>query len=865
MKRGLHYKLLALCLGAFICISTIAQDAPIAELEAFISEETSAEDTDSLLPTERSIDSVFFADMSILETPRSVLTISPETMKQFQIKNFDDLAKIGAGTERVNFYGIAGAPVIRGWQGGTYFNGMQRAFQRNEMPTSFGSLDALNIIKGPAPAQYSPSHVGGYANMIPKSPYFDEFRGSVKLEVGSWSYFNVQADVGEPTLIFGLPSAYRISITAQQSESFYDRINNDYFSIYGAIKTRVSDTIRIFTGAEYFQFKSNENAGWNRPSQNLIDNGEYVIGEPLSLVRASNGGVAERGIIDGLTFDFGGIPAENRPLFRALVVPEAVVDTSGISDDLKSLLVDMSDSATRDLVYTGTPDDIARTTSGYVYTPEYFQAGGTVFTTPIDASTVLSDDADFADSLDFIYFFDIIGTPSEDFTWTNKFFFEYLETRKLSSYGYGFDSDQMVIADRLIFTNDLELGGIQVDLGYGAELRYSEALQLQDFWTEPFARRDISTGFISANSVILAGPQVDPNTGNNYWGGGFGAGGPGGHAAKSELLQGGLFAYGDVEFSDMFSVLFGLRQEFADYETVVPDQPTDIADAEVEGDIDFFNWSINPVLKLTDEVSLYGAYQEATTIVPTQGGAILGDGNFGDAELIEYGAKFSLIEDTLFASVAYYEWEQTSFSDREATSDQFESEGFEVEMTWKPTDSFTLIASFDDRETKKVSDLNFRTVPFSLMDPTGAGNEEIGIALESGILGSQFSAAVGGFTPEGGSPSGNPDQIVPGFPETTLKLFGIYEFDNGFGVSGGASFRSDYYHNYDRTLLIDESTIVNANIFYKAEKYEVIISVENLTGEDYFVGSDPEFAANTLITKAPDEPEFRLTFTYFFD
>ena len=101
----------------------------ILDLDEFITEEVSQELSDSLMPTDRSVSSAFFEDMKLLDIPRSVMVLSPETMEQFQIKNFDDLQKIGAGTERYNFYGIAGAPVLRGWQGGIYFNGMLRAFQ----------------------------------------------------------------------------------------------------------------------------------------------------------------------------------------------------------------------------------------------------------------------------------------------------------------------------------------------------------------------------------------------------------------------------------------------------------------------------------------------------------------------------------------------------------------------------------------------------------------------------------------------------------------------------------------------------------------------------------------------------------------
>src|SRR5690606_36575132 len=103
------------------------------------------------------------------------------------------------------------------------FNGMQRAFQRNEMPLSFGSLDVMDIVRGPAPAHFGPGLAGGYVNLIPKAPYFDRTRGALRVDLGSFDLYRAQLDVGGPTLLGGRPSAYRLSITAQDAGSYYDR------------------------------------------------------------------------------------------------------------------------------------------------------------------------------------------------------------------------------------------------------------------------------------------------------------------------------------------------------------------------------------------------------------------------------------------------------------------------------------------------------------------------------------------------------------------------------------------------------------------------------------------------------------------
>ena len=188
--------------------------------------------------------------------------------------------------------------------------------------------------------------------MIPKAPYFDEARGSLTVHVGSDDYDKGELDYGAPFMLAKtMPSAFRVSLSVQNAGSYYDAVKNDFVSLYGALKVRINDNLRLFTGGEYFDFRSNENVGWNRPAQNLIDHGQYVLGEPLSVVRPGTGGIADRDLIG----DFTAVPSNRRALFRALVVPahllDKAVEEGGITASQRDLLVNMSDPLVRGDVY----------------------------------------------------------------------------------------------------------------------------------------------------------------------------------------------------------------------------------------------------------------------------------------------------------------------------------------------------------------------------------------------------------------------------------------------------------------------------------------------------------------------------------
>ncbi|WP_308983914.1 TonB-dependent siderophore receptor [Thalassobacterium sedimentorum] len=797
--------------------STEAEELP--ELEMFIAEESAAALNDSVLPTDRAISGLFNDATSVLEVPRSVTLISPELMEQFSIDDLDDLEKIGAGTQTVNYYGLAGAPTIRGVKGGTFINGMLRAYNRNEMPLSFGSLEAIEVVKGPAPADFSATKVGGFVNLIPKSPFFDEEKGSIKLELDNWGRKTLSADFGAPFLLPGdTPAAYRVSITTQDGESYYDDIYNDYTSVYGAIKFRPKDGVSVFLGGEYFDYKSNENVGWNRPTQELIDDGEYVIGEPLNATSSDWYGTVDRGQIGSTT-----------ALALTAEVAEARIDPALIGF----------------MTYDAGEDK-------YVYTQAYFDNGGEVLTEKIDGNEVLSDPGDYANSNDLILFGDIVFDSDPDRTITVKGLFEHMETEKNSSYGYAFESEQDVIELKTTVTDRTLIP--YTTLTYGASIRYSEALQLTDFWDEPFSRRDITQDTISSNTIVLAGDD-SPIGGVNQWGR-FGIGSNG----ESEMTQLAAFLSGQTKlFEDRLILLGSTRYEYADYDVGVPSVvdftkwpwndeagwDADLAEHEANsGDTDFLNWSIGLNFELIDNVFLYGNYQEGTSVNASQAGVISGAGNFAENNLWEVGIKANFFEGSLFTSLAYYEWEQSSFDSREQKSNEIEGEGIEAEITWLVTDHLTLIGSYTWQEVRRVSGLDYRSQPHSEEDWA--------------LLGGALDANTGNSIP-----AANTDLVYPGSPQQVIKLFGIYDFHNGFQVNGGVTWQEEFYSSFDHNIELPAALISSLGAKYTTEKWEVAFNIDNLTNEDYFYGSDPTFAANTLVTKAP-ERTYTVSFKYMF-
>ena len=81
-------------------VLVLQAESELLELQAFAVEESQRAHLDTLNPAERTINGAFFEGLSPLGIPRSVLQLSPKAMTLFQIDDFGDLDKVGAGTER---------------------------------------------------------------------------------------------------------------------------------------------------------------------------------------------------------------------------------------------------------------------------------------------------------------------------------------------------------------------------------------------------------------------------------------------------------------------------------------------------------------------------------------------------------------------------------------------------------------------------------------------------------------------------------------------------------------------------------------------------------------------------------------------
>ena len=268
--------------------ATLAQE-DVVELETYTAE-GQVEDTMGVMPTEP-VKSVFGFGKTILETPRGVTSVSADMMESYNITDIDDLVLISPGAFTQSFFGVAGSLDVRGTPGEVYFRGVRRVNNPGNYPTPIGATDRIDIVRGPASPIYGPSKIGGYLNFEPKSAraetgqYLEKPAGEISITRGSWDKNVLSAEVGGPGAIGEKSLGYYIYAETENSGSYYDNSGTDQNILQASFNMDFSDSTRIEFGGMYHEYDGNQVAGWNRLTQDLIDNGTYITGtaQPVDL------------------------------------------------------------------------------------------------------------------------------------------------------------------------------------------------------------------------------------------------------------------------------------------------------------------------------------------------------------------------------------------------------------------------------------------------------------------------------------------------------------------------------------------------------------------------------------------------------
>lgn len=762
-------------------------DEEIEELEAFIGNDVPIED--SILPTTRPFDSVYGTSRSIIETPRNVTIISREQLDAIDIQSVRDITKLTSSAYSRTNFGAPTVPDIRTQIADQYHNGMRMGLTSNGngLPVNWNSVESVNILKGPATVVHGGSqYIGGYMDLITKRPYFDAFRGFASFTLGTEDVYRWTLDVGGP---ISENTAYRISYSGENSDGWYENEYRHSHALYGAVTYEPNDNYELFLNGEIYYGNYTENFGYNRVTQSLIDDFLYSTGTNIN-----NGTVATPSDPQNAENSLSGFP-----------VPNTIAWTGATRLGERQRLLRPGDDS-----------------EGVQMKLQAIQTWN------------LSPDSKII----------------------NNTFYNYIARETLSSYLYSEIIDpSWVIENRFEYITDITSGENQHSFNVGGSIRYQEVEAYNDFFNEPAAVWDLTkqiSGVDFTRSSAYPGIAV-PVPG---WPGRFATPGQlNGDTNDSEALNIGPFVHYTGRYGDKFILDAGVRYEYMDVTSADPlagTLPFIAPEFEESADVWLHNYNASVTYMVNKQVSLYATYQESENPagqIGNGGGIAVGLDEQAlqtEANLIEAGAKFSFLENTLFASFAIYNQERIN-RNQDGSQTQFDTTGVEIEFNYQPSRNFYLTAAWTGVESKADNVQFYVTNTFDYFNPA-TGQVEPRIDQGTFIT--------------GWINNGSPELDRQGVPEHVINGMVNYKFDSGWGFNTGIVITGPIRQNVIGTLEIPWQHTIDASVFYEAEKWAARLRVSNLTDESNWSPPNAVYSDESILLEPGTMAT--LSFTYFF-
>ncbi|TPV55399.1 TonB-dependent receptor [Aestuariibacter sp. GS-14] len=752
------------------------------------------------------VEAVFGFGKSILETPRSASTISDEQMERFNVSDIDELVAFAPGTFTQSFFGVAGSLDIRGNPGEAYFRGVKRLDNPGNYPTPIGASSRIDIVRGPASPIYGPSKIGGYLNFNPKSArassgqYLEEPKGALSYTHGTWEKSVLTAEVGGPATVAGKEMGYYVYGEVENSGSYYENSATDQSILQASFNVDLADNLRIEFGGMYHKYNGNQVAGWNRLTQELVDNGTYITGTAQPLDTDGDGSISHA--------EYGAVNLSGASYFY---VPGA----------------SFTDAEALPLM-----------------------ALENVGTTTLRGDQVLVAADDQLGNIADTYYFDIIYFAG-DWEIKNQLFYDAYDNINENAYGFSQFHDSWVVEDKLIFATSWEIDDLFAQVQISPSVRYTDFLHGDDYTYEYFNRRDLTMP-----SSALDRRELATRIGRNF-----------DNYDEGNYLDLGFAVMTDLTWDWGLNVVLGARYDTIDIEStshvnlLLGSDGTEAPVTEKET-VDGVSW--NTSISYTTPIGLipYITVAEQATLVAGQGAEINidqlnnadGSGAFDTSELLEYGLKGSLLDESLYFAVSFFEQERTDYSTQNTvTNNTTHNEGVEFELRWVVNENLVVSAGYSNVEVVNLTAQENGT-QFGFL-----GAEDLVNLTDPSLV---FGGNVIGLNLVNPS-SSNPTAKKAGMPENIYTLTATYDFQNGYATSVSIIDVDAVASGFSGAVTLPAYTLVNAGLSYQNENFGVNLTVKNLTDERYFRANFPDLFGSQIVL--PELPRhFNVKFSYKF-
>ena len=662
----MSFRQILLSAVALTLVSTAAQ------AEAQVSDQVDAvlvlaRDKAGLLEKQPS-DTVFGLDKPLIETPRSASLVSDLTLERFGIETLDGISAVSPGTHTASFYGVPGSLNVRGTLAENYFRGFKRVENRGTYSTPIGGAARIEVLRGPPTPVYGAGKVGGLVNFMPKSAR-DEGRflaapeGEVTATFGSYNKKLLTGQFGAPLSLGGAEGGLYAYAEVEDSHSYYRGIYPRHQTLELSADFDLGQGWSTAFGGMVFHSDGDvQTAGWNRLTQDLIDNRTYLTGRDTSLRDADGNG--------RLTPNEVGF----YPFASALYL------VGGGSDAKHTLDTGLG-------------------------------------TTRLDRRTVYISAADFSKTTTGTLYFDLAKDLGGDRSFKLQLFHDRQDNERFVSYGYPSAVDAEVSEARITLALPATMGGVTARSLVGASHRRFEGRRRESFNSGLIAldRRDIAFGPTPTDTIDS--PFTDEPGGIGLrWE----------NDNRSDWNQSGVFFTSDIEAGRWNLIVGGRYDHYEVQSqdtgfvtfTVPGPQSDDRNKATWNASLTYkAPLGLMPYIAYAKASAL--EMSQAGDIAPS----LAADGSWlSGSDLAETGVKFQLLDGTLIGSLAAYRQNRTQLTNSSPPTVQgTRAKGVELEVRWLASEqlSFTF-AGNSQRTTVKGPDTSFQYIPAYTAGVAGA-------------------------------------------------------------------------------------------------------------------------------------------------
>lgn len=726
---------------------------------------------ESVNPMTRPMEGLYGDLRGILETPRAVSLITPALLRERGVEGVREFVAFAPGSYAPASYGKATIPNIRGDLAETFLNGQRLSYNNFGYLPSFNNVEAVTVVRGPGSALYgSGFFTGGYVNYLTKQPKFTA-ETTVTARFGTWV-----PDGGS-----WLNGSWQIDTTAPLSS--------------GKSAWRIS-----YEGKEDATFFRNH--GGRDDRHDLFASWITRVSDTFTLEA------------------------------NAQYLHQASPQLLGVNRPNQDLI-------DHGRYYTGDLPDLG-----------YSDAGAIAGTIPGNSWVDLPRDATLLSIGDFsdadVYRGQVIATAklAPEHTLINRTLVEFVDRRRYHSFEYAEWAEQFTAENRTEWHATFDSGTVPHQFIAGATLRFEDRLSYTNYFNEYFFQYDLTrTNRVFSHvadypeSYFPGFPGPD---GLLYFPALYGS--P--ETTDSSLWNPAVFLQDEVKLNSRLSLLAGARLD--GFYAKARDPLGQAAGFEWADEHEDSAWSWNASLlyRATPKATFYATHQRAYAVHGnvTGGGIMLKEDDNGDgiidpddfknlSELTELGAKFSLLDNQLYAGVALYE--QTR-QEVELGGDvkNLKFRGGEFELVYQPNTRFNAtfnVAMIDGRFDNSSATQAGGTSLYNLyalgQGPGGLGNG----------LGFQWDKL-----PRG-------DYRIPGLSRWVVNGSFSYRLPNGFGGGLGGSWQSEQPGNLTNEYHIPDQLFVNAFLFYRQPRWEVDIEILNVLNRRNWIHNGDNFSNHVLV------------------